>query len=481
VEAKKKSGKTRAGLAAAAVGGLALGLVGVGGMSPASADPVSLTLNYHCTFPIVGSQAMPVKIESDIPKNIPAGTATPKIAIKATASINADTVQGLNLVGAVSIEGTAKASSTINSPDATLPLVVPATIPPSPIPADGTLDVIATGSAPSLTFTNTGEGSVTVGDLALDPMTARDATGKPIQLKKGSDTFSAACTQDPGQNNTLATFMVTPSGPGEDTTAPTAPGKPSGTSAADGKSVALTWGAATDNVGVTGYDVYDASGAKVASATGTSATVSGLTPDTDYTYTVKATDAAGNTSPASEAVTVHTSTGGGGGTVNYGFTLKGSTFVKAPNGTAPLNGTIDAVLNLSTKAYEADLALAPTKGNFKILGFLPVTGDIAFSQVGKTTGTLSGGVLVSNSKMFVKLPSFTLFGIPIGGGATCQTSTPSDITLKSTDPVFNPLNGGPIAGTYTLSAIKDCGPLTSVLNAFTAGGGNTITANLTPK
>ncbi|MGI8332980.1 DUF6801 domain-containing protein [Actinomadura scrupuli] len=578
MEAQKKSGKTRAGLAVAAVGGLAFGLAGVAA-SPASADPVSLTLNYSCTFPIVGVQTMAVKIESDIPKTIKVGEATPKIAVKATANINADTVQGLNLVGAATLEGTATASATIDSPDAALPLKVPTTIPPTPVPADGEMAVPATGSAPSLTFSNTGEGSVTIGDLLMDPLTARDSTGKPIQLKKGSDTFSAACTQVAGQNNTLATFTVVPAepgpdttaptapgkpsgtsaadgksvaltwaastdnvgvtgyevfdgsgakvadatgtsatvsgltpdtdytysvkakdaagntsaasesvtvhttatGPGPDTTAPTAPGKPSGTSAADGKSVALTWAASTDNVGVTGYEVYDGSGAKVADATGTSATVSGLTPDTDYTYSVKAKDAAGNTSAASESVTVHTNTGGGGGTVNYGFTLKGSTFVKTPNGTAPLNGTIDAVLNLSTKAYEADLALAPTKGNFKILGFLPVTADIAFSQVGKTTGTLSGGVLVSNSKMFVKLPSFNLFGIPIGGGATCQTSTPSDITLKSTDPVFNPLNGGPIAGTYTLSAIQNCGPLTSILNAFTAGSGNTINATLTPK
>ncbi|MFD1047426.1 carbohydrate-binding protein, partial [Kibdelosporangium lantanae] len=43
----------------------------------------------------------------------------------------------------------------------------------------------------------------------------------------------------------------------------------------------LAWDAATDNVGVTGYDVYQ-HGQFMKSATGLSTTVEGLTPDTDY-------------------------------------------------------------------------------------------------------------------------------------------------------------------------------------------------------
>ncbi|MVO99790.1 glycosyl hydrolase family 18 protein [Paenibacillus lutrae] len=72
-------------------------------------------------------------------------------------------------------------------------------------------------------------------------------------------------------------------------------------------SVALSWAAATDNVGVTGYEV--AYGTNVVNAAGTSTNVTGLQPNTAYTFTVKAKDAAGNLSaPASVTVTTDTGT-----------------------------------------------------------------------------------------------------------------------------------------------------------------------------
>jgi cellulose 1,4-beta-cellobiosidase len=92
-----------------------------------------------------------------------------------------------------------------------------------------------------------------------------------------------------------------------DTTAPTAPtGVKVGTITST--SVALSWTASTDDTGVTGYDVYSGS-TKVASSTTTSVTVTGLTAGTTYSFTVKAHDAAGNTSAASTAVSATTSTG----------------------------------------------------------------------------------------------------------------------------------------------------------------------------
>ncbi|GAB2610162.1 hypothetical protein GCM10027168_48890 [Streptomyces capparidis] len=100
-------------------------------------------------------------------------------------------------------------------------------------------------------------------------------------------------------------------GPGDDTTAPSIPSslRVSGTTAS---SVSLSWGAATDNVGVTGYVVYR-NGTQVGTSTTTSFTDSGLTASTAYTYTVRARDAAGNTSAASAAVTGTTTAGNGGG------------------------------------------------------------------------------------------------------------------------------------------------------------------------
>ncbi|MEU1403050.1 carbohydrate binding domain-containing protein [Streptomyces sp. NPDC005728] len=101
-------------------------------------------------------------------------------------------------------------------------------------------------------------------------------------------------------------------GGGGDTQAPTAPGGLTSTGKTS-SSVSLQWNAASDNVGVTAYDIYSGT-SQVLSVSGTSATVSGLSPSTAYTFTVKARDAAGNTSAASNSVSVTTDAGSGGGT-----------------------------------------------------------------------------------------------------------------------------------------------------------------------
>ncbi|MEU7789925.1 proprotein convertase P-domain-containing protein [Amycolatopsis sp. NPDC049159] len=95
------------------------------------------------------------------------------------------------------------------------------------------------------------------------------------------------------------------------TTPPGAPAAPrvTGTTAT---SVSLAWDASTGDV--TAYDVYNGS-ALATSVTGTSATVTGLSPDTAYTFTVKARDAAGNVSPASAPVPARTQAGGSGRTL----------------------------------------------------------------------------------------------------------------------------------------------------------------------
>jgi len=105
--------------------------------------------------------------------------------------------------------------------------------------------------------------------------------------------------------------LLTDKPPVDDDEAPTTPGSPRSTGAT-ANSISLAWDAATDNIGVTGYDVLDGSRV-VASAAGTTATVSGLTADTSYNFTVVAKDAAGNKSAPSAAVTARTQPGSTGG------------------------------------------------------------------------------------------------------------------------------------------------------------------------
>ncbi|MER5647343.1 glycoside hydrolase family 9 protein [Streptosporangium sp. NPDC002524] len=102
-----------------------------------------------------------------------------------------------------------------------------------------------------------------------------------------------------------------PEEPEDDTVAPSRPGKPA-VSAITGSGATLTWAASTDNVGVSGYDVYRGT-TKVATATGTSYALTGLTPATAYTVSVVARDAAGNSSTASESTAFTTTTAPAGG------------------------------------------------------------------------------------------------------------------------------------------------------------------------
>ncbi|NUS14786.1 MAG: Secreted glycosyl hydrolase [Streptomyces sp.] len=87
-----------------------------------------------------------------------------------------------------------------------------------------------------------------------------------------------------------------------DTTAPSAPSGLAYTQPASGQ-VKLTWSAATDDTGVTAYDVY-ANGQLRTSVAGTVLTYTDSQPDTaTVSYYVKARDAAGNQSAASNTVT----------------------------------------------------------------------------------------------------------------------------------------------------------------------------------
>ena len=69
----------------------------------------------------------------------------------------------------------------------------------------------------------------------------------------------------------------------------------------------LSWTASTDNVGVAGYKVFRA-GSQVGTSTQTTYADVGLSASTTYTYTVKAFDAAGNVSVASNIATSTTGT-----------------------------------------------------------------------------------------------------------------------------------------------------------------------------
>ena len=100
-----------------------------------------------------------------------------------------------------------------------------------------------------------------------------------------------------------------------DTTPPSAPGTLTAT-ASGTTQINLSWGAATDNVAVSGYRIERCQGALCTgftpivdvSGAATSYADSGLTPNTDYGYRILALDAAGNLGPYSNAAAATTQT-----------------------------------------------------------------------------------------------------------------------------------------------------------------------------
>jgi hypothetical protein len=185
--------------AAAALTGVAL-FTGAG-----SASAATLTLNYSCTFPLIGAQTIGVVITGTAPTSAVVGHPTAAFPLSTTVGVPATATEGLNLVGSKTISGTASASSTLNnSPAAPLGITGPLTIPTTTVPASGTFNVVATGTAPSETLTQAGTASITVGNFTTT-LTPRNSSGGTTAL----GTFTVTCTQVAGQNNTLASFPVT--------------------------------------------------------------------------------------------------------------------------------------------------------------------------------------------------------------------------------------------------------------------------------
>ncbi|MEU6402489.1 cellulase family glycosylhydrolase [Streptomyces sp. NPDC046985] len=199
-------------------------------------------------------------------------------------------------------------------------------------------------------------------------------------------------------------------GGGGDTKAPSTPTglKVTGTTAS---SVSLSWTASTDDTGVAGYDVYRGA-AKAGSSTGTSFTDTGLTAGARYDYTVRARDAAGNTSPASASVSATTAGSGGGDS----------------GCTAAYKVSSDWGSGFNADVTVSNTGSAPTKGwqvTWTWSGAQTVTGmwNATYTQTGKTVTASNAdhnGVIAPGASA-----SFGFGAAPGGAGTpslTCRTS-----------------------------------------------------------
>jgi hypothetical protein len=167
-------------------------------------------------------------------------------------------------------------------------------------------------------------------------------------------------------------------------------------------------------------------------------------------------------------------------TIHATYKVTGSTFLKAPNATLPLGpGKLAANLNASTGSIKATLTMPDATLSFKEFGVVPVTATAHLINSGPTTGTLnlSTGAVTTTSNIIFQIVSLSVAGIPVAVGPACESSTPAVIQVSS-QPGFNILKGGNLAGTYTIPQFARCGLTTLLINLTLTGPGNTITLTL---
>ena len=160
---------------------------------------------------------------------------------------------------------------------------------------------------------------------------------------------------DAANNVSGIATLAQPAAACSDTQPPSAPGTLSA-SAASSSEIDLSWGAASDNVGVTGYQVFRCQGAgctsfaQVGTASGTSFPDTGLAAATSYSYQVRALDAAGNQGPFSNSASATTKAAASGLVAAYSFDAGSGSTVTDSSGNGN-TGTISGATWTSQGKY----------------------------------------------------------------------------------------------------------------------------------
>lgn len=200
------------------------------------------------------------------------------------------------------------------------------------------------------------------GTLTIPSTTAATTTRMRVSMKYNA---SQTCCETLSYGE-VEDYTVVIAAASADTQAPTAPNNLAASSVAQ-TTLTLGWTASTDNVGVTGYDVYK-NGTLLTTITTTTYSVTGLTAATTYTFYVKAKDAAGNVSAASSTISVTTTT---------------ATDTQAP--TAPTSLTLSNITQTS-----ATLTWSASTDNVGVTGYNVYKNGTLLGTTASTTYSLTG-------------------------------------------------------------------------------------------
>jgi hypothetical protein len=243
-----------------------------------------------------------------------------------------------------------------------------------------------------------------------------------------------------------------------DTVAPTA-----ATLAASGTTqtaTSLSWSGATDNVAVTGYDVYK-DGVLLGSTASTTYAVSGLSASTTYAFTVKAKDAAGNVSVASNSVSV-------------------TTLAPVADTTAPTAATLSASGTTSTTT---NLSWTGATDNVAVTGYDVYKGATLLGSTASATYAVSGLTASTTYAFSVKSKDAAGNVSVASNSVSVTTSAVSALTYctsvgtTTTDEKIGKVVFGTISNTSTGTTGYE--NFTSLSTNMVRGTANTIT--ITPK
>ncbi len=504
----------------------ALGLIALGAPSAQAAQ--SVTIDYKCKFPLLGTQPLQLNLDLDLPDEIEVGQPTEAYAITASTTIAGTTSQGLGLVeGLQTLGGVTEAQkpgkgtgyrarvelADGSSVNVRVPInVEPYTIVP-PIPNPLVLN--GAGATPSLTLDVPGTARIVLTELILN-LYGNDEGGTPVEglntpptdidrapyadIDGDPGTFNVPCKLDPAtQNVQIAAFELKSFRLKREIVGLEAPSAPASNAEQPGdrtcNAIRVRWTAATIVEGkINHYRVTYPGGPSDGVRTTRAETellISGLQPDTEYVFSTTAYDDEDTDSlPFAQTLRTPASCDGPGeGQVatpqpasEYAYGVRGRIALKTlTRGSVPLSGGLDLEIAPGSSDATADLALSDGTGRLRALGFLPLTARFGFTTEGPTTGRFAGNTLRVETRLGIRLKQVKLFGLvrlPVGAG--CETKSASDVVLQTTQAVFDPAKGGPIAGTYKLSNLTGCGLLNSVMSPLTAGSGNRISLQLTP-
>jgi chitodextrinase len=299
------------------------------------------------------------------------------------------------------------------------------------------------------------------------------ATTYPVTGLTASTTYSFTVkAKDAAGNLSVAsnTASVTTLAPPADTTAPTAP-----TLTASGTTQTttnLSWSGATDNVAVTGYDVYQGATLLGYTTTATTYPVTGLTASTTYSFTVKAKDAAGNLSVASNTASVTTLAAGGGATdLLFSEYVEGSSNNKAleiANNTGAAVSLAIYTVKKQTNgagAWSTGIALSGTLNSGA--KFVMVNSSITLACYNKATANIStaGTEMTFNGNdaigLFKNGVLIDIIGTFNGGAANfaIDTTLRRKATVTAPNATFN------LASEWDSFAVDTCGGLGSKMGS----------------